>query len=450
MCLFHFLAVIVTTFAQDEGSFVEKCTKPRLTPAAILDVIMANYSRSLPGNPVGVQVEVTVQDVMELSVLSNSFTADIWFSSIWYDPRLAYSHLDNCRQNLSFDDRFEKLIWSPNVCIVNTKSAHVHRSPKPNVLLMLLPNGTIWLNYRIRVQSPCSMDLARFPIDTQYCQLVFESYSYNTASVSVNWMANPVTVLPEISLADFDLSRYRTSRHTEVYKAGEWYRLTVEFEFTRKYGFYILQLYVPTYISLFISWIAFCIDTKALPARIVLGVNSLMSLTFQFGNIIRSLPPVSYVKAIDLWMCTCVGFIFASLLELAFVAYQDKKLILKSGKSNAAISTLVSYLKHFEPYHDVSSPPPPAPLDEKKSMSRTTSTGTNRSRSELDGLDTKDLEEEIAEYRKLAYARKKWRLLDFGANVDRISFIVFPLTFAAFNVVYWTYYLQDVRISTWT
>lgn len=120
LVLFTFLAVISIAYGYDG-----KCSKPRLTPAAILDVIMANYSRyeresevfrprkssrSLPsGTPVPVQVEVTVQDVMELSVLSNSFTADIWFSSIWYDPRLAYSHLDNCRQNLSFDDRFEKV-----------------------------------------------------------------------------------------------------------------------------------------------------------------------------------------------------------------------------------------------------------------------------------------------------------------------------------------------------
>uniref|UniRef100_A0A0N4ZN05 Neur_chan_LBD domain-containing protein n=1 Tax=Parastrongyloides trichosuri TaxID=131310 RepID=A0A0N4ZN05_PARTI len=444
------------------------CSKPQLTPEGIINLIMANYSRSRMPNinkPVDVEVEMTIQDVMSLSVLSNSFSADIYFSAIWHDHRLAFDKFDKCRTNLSFDDTFEKRLWSPNVCLVNTKSASIHSSPKANVLLMLLSNGTVWLNYRVRVEGPCEMDLSDFPMDHQKCYFVFESYSYNTATVKVNWLKDPITILDSSSMSvnDFIITNYTTTRHVEYYKAGEWYRLTAEITFKRRYGFYILQMYLPTYISVFISWIAFLIDLKALPARIVLGVNSLMALTFQFGNIISSLPPVSYIKAIDIWMFTCVAFIFASLLELAYVAYQvgfykklilckfvkDKKALLKFYRMKQPISSFVKMACLLDDSTPVTSPAEVNELNEEhieenaslysdvhsyfkeKRNSRRFSSifRRNSNFSEKNRRQSLSARTEQSPYYKQ------------GTFLDKMSFIFFPLAFLLFNICYWTYYL---------
>ena len=46
---------------------------------------------------------------------------------------------------------------------------------------------------------------------------------------------------------------------------------------------------------------SFWLDQNAIPARVSLGVTTLLTMSTQTSGINAQLPPVSYTKAIDVW-----------------------------------------------------------------------------------------------------------------------------------------------------
>uniref|UniRef100_A0AC34G1P6 Uncharacterized protein n=1 Tax=Panagrolaimus sp. ES5 TaxID=591445 RepID=A0AC34G1P6_9BILA len=198
---------------------------------------------------------------------------------------------------------------------------------------MVFPNGTLWSCLRIKSTGPCTLDLHRFPMDSIHCYLTLTSYNYNHNEVNTIWsQPSPVLLFKDIELPDFTMVNFSVLSYPKVYAAGEWDELSVSFTFKRRYGWYIFQGYIPQYTTVFISWIPFYLGPKAIPARTMIGVNAVLALSFQFGNIGKNLPRVSYVKAIDLFILTGMAFVFASLMELAtvgFIMRNDGKTTLK-------------------------------------------------------------------------------------------------------------------------
>uniref|UniRef100_A0A7I4Z396 Ligand-gated ion channel 50 n=1 Tax=Haemonchus contortus TaxID=6289 RepID=A0A7I4Z396_HAECO len=302
----------------------------------LLDTALHYNKHKLPSNPVDVRIEMWVQEVTSVSELTQDFEIDLYMNEYWTDPGLAYAILNPCQGNLSFDWTVLQNIWTPNTCFVNSKKAQIHSSPFRNVFLMVFPNGSVWSNWRIKSTGPCKMDLSKFPMDTIECILTFESFNYNREEVHMVWSDSPLIQFKDIELPDFSMVNYSTSGDLTLYAAGYWDELTVTFVFRRRYGWYLLQGYIPTYMTIFISWIPFYLGPKAIPARTMIGVNALLAMTFQFGNIMRNLPRVSYVKAIDVWMLSGISFVFASLVELATIGYMTRNEGKPSGSSGAS------------------------------------------------------------------------------------------------------------------
>ena len=89
--------------------------------------------------------------------------------------------------------------------------------------------------------------------------------------------------------------------HVLLYVSGEYSCLKVELIFKREFSYYLITIYVPCCMLVIVSWVSFWLDQNAIPARVSLGVTTLLTMSTQASGINAQLPPVSYTKAIDVW-----------------------------------------------------------------------------------------------------------------------------------------------------
>ena len=95
---------------------------------------------------------------------------------------------------------------------------------------------------------------------------------------------------------------------------GNYSRLACEFQFVRSMGYYLIQIYIPASLIVVISWVSFWLNRGATPARVMLGVTTVLTMTTLISSTNASLPKISYVKSIDAYLAFCFFMVFASLI----------------------------------------------------------------------------------------------------------------------------------------
>lgn len=103
-------------------------------------------------------------------------------------------------------------------------------------------------------------------------------------------------------------------------------------------GYYLIQIYIPSSLIVVISWVSFWLHRNASPARVQLGVTTVLTMTTLMSSTNAALPKISYVKSIDIFLGTCFIMVFAALLEYATVGYLGKRIAMRKAQVQHAQS----------------------------------------------------------------------------------------------------------------
>ncbi|XP_021915674.1 gamma-aminobutyric acid receptor subunit alpha-1-like isoform X2 [Zootermopsis nevadensis] len=252
------------------------------------------------------------------------YVMDCYFRQFWYDRRLVFNFpgLDEFSLSWLFLDR----VWKPDTFFLNGKKSHLHRITVPNKFLRLRKDGFLMYSMRLTIKASCPMHLRKFPLDSQSCPLLIGSYGYRSDDIVYEWdRERPVVVEENVELSQYRLVNYTTDHVPKFIRGVDVYSvLKTEFHLRRNIGYFVLQLYVPCGLIVSCSWVSFWIDPAAVPARVQLGVTTVLTMTTMGFGGRAQMPRVSYATALDSFVIICFSFVFAVMIEYAVINFFDK------------------------------------------------------------------------------------------------------------------------------
>ncbi|XP_046806050.1 glutamate-gated chloride channel isoform X26 [Lucilia cuprina] len=365
--------------------------------------------------PAVVRVNIFVRSISKIDDVTMEYSVQLTFREQWTDERLKFDDIQGRLKYLTLTEA--NRVWMPDLFFSNEKEGHFHNIIMPNVYIRIFPNGSVLYSIRISLTLACPMNLKLYPLDRQICSLRMASYGWTTNDLVFLWKeGDPVQVVKNLHLPRFTLEKFLTDYCNSKTNTGEYSCLKVDLLFKREFSYYLIQIYIPCCMLVIVSWVSFWLDQGAVPARVSLGVTTLLTMATQTSGINASLPPVSYTKAIDVWTGVCLTFVFGALLEFALVNY--------ASRSDMHKENMKKKRRDLEQ----------ASIDAASDLLDTDSNATFAMLRQC---------EVHMQPPKRPNCCKTWlsKFPTRSKRIDVISRITFPLVFALFNLVYWSTYL---------
>ncbi|KAL7039868.1 hypothetical protein ACKWTF_000154 [Chironomus riparius] len=389
-------------------------------------------------NPVMIEFSIFVVDINSINVEDMDFRVDMFVHQKWRESRLTLTDdlFEDGDDYVTLPPEHFENLWQPDPYFLNSKVAEIATLTHKFSTVTLYKNKTIRYAARLHAIIACQMEFQLYPMDIQICPIHIESFSYSNSKVRLKWAEAGVNINPELKLLQYNLGAPLQLEETDGYmpeKDGNFSRLTVYFRFERQIGHHLIQTFAPSSLVVMLSWFSFWLGLDAIPGRVTLLVTCMLTLVTMFTG--ADIPPVAYVKAMDLWMAGCMVFVFAALAEFVVVKVLDvqyQQQLKSSSKQTILPLRLTSTMEKGQcqtvAMFDGTN------VRSRKANAQNTPTPVSQTNLQGNGKPIN---------RRQSILSVSWTDNDTGVEkimwreIDKLSRVVFPGLFLVFVVLYW-------------
>ena len=257
---------------------------------------------SQPGAPPTkdvVQVQFGVAQFENIDQIRKRWSVHGFFRTWWHDPRLAFdaSAAGVDRLYLSLAERAR--VWQPSIYLEDVYS---FSEPKAGDGLgdsfVVYADGTVWRSEQRFAVLSCGIDLARMPYDTQQCVWRLGIYTEVAHEVECVWKIGRDAFgswgAQSACPSAWSVTAVRQTNELEEWPSGNYTYAQAVLDFTRSgrdTHFYLNRFYLPGLMLVALSYLGFFINPVATPARVALGVITILATLTNLISLATSCRP---------------------------------------------------------------------------------------------------------------------------------------------------------------
>ena len=268
-------------------------------------------------SPIKVYISYKINYIADINVLTSSFMCDIKVFYKWNDPFLIGRKKDS-----SIDFK-EKGVFYPDIEVQNafdiietSVSSKLVDSTTGEIKLTACYKGTFFIT---------AMSLQLFPFDCQNLQLTFRPHKLNANNLQIIAMPAVDSAMERSITHEWDVLNHcciisltdpAASSTNKSYSSASIIILV-----RRKSGWFVSNIFIPTFLLLMISWLTFLYSVDSRSDRNDISMATLLASIGNKYVVSDQLPKVDYRTLVDVYVECCFILQAMSVFATAAVTY---------------------------------------------------------------------------------------------------------------------------------